>query len=136
MSSGLMPHISILVHLQCQLIRALFNQFGPIDRFCFTVPSRGGVEACDEKWEFTKHGLGVKFVSSGGLVVDCHKNLDHSECFDAWRLSIFLESQGIDCIELGGERIGVEEREIASCLENLISSGEIKRADIEGVYRL
>jgi Domain of unknown function (DUF6896)/Protein of unknown function (DUF2185) len=81
-------------------------------------------------WSFKKHGLGLCFVSSQGVVVDVHRWLGRPELFDAWRLLQYVESVAPRA------QYPATEAELEANLEQLHGSGQIERATIEGGFRL
>ena len=81
-------------------------------------------------WSFKKPGLGLRFASSQGVIVDVHRWLGRPELFDAWRLLQYVESIAPSTAD------AATEAELEASLEQLRGSGQIERATVEGGFRL
>lgn len=92
---SLLDEITLFVRLQNCLVVCFVDKYqGVADWDLLTgVPRRGTLECCGESWKFMRHGRGIQFTSSVG-VIDAHTNFkSHPNAIDAHRLSIFLESR-------------------------------------------
>jgi hypothetical protein len=82
----------------------------------FDVPKHGNLIVIGQDWQFTKHGVGLKFERLvDGLLVDMHKYFDKPELFDASRVKHFLYSYSIRPTE----------REIFQGLSKLVERGKL-----------
>jgi uncharacterized protein DUF6896 len=80
------------------------------------------------RWDFIKHGAGVRFVRRGfepHVVLDLHRHFGHPRVIDQWRMSQFIESLGNP---LTKERV-------AELLEEMCKAGDLIHLG-NGEYRL
>lgn len=111
------------LRLQRCLLHAMTLQFDREMRspFILDVPKRGTVEACDGIWEFTKHGVGMRFRrTSDSIVIDVPRDVDAACIFDAHRLSQFLESSW---------HVEISESQVEHELLRMVDSREIATSD-------
>ena len=84
-----------LIARQVELVSEWARQFG-LEMILTAAPSTGNITVTSGEWTFRRHGLGVCFTHHpSNQCVDIHDKFDEPELFDAWRLELFLESQGI-----------------------------------------
>jgi len=98
-------HISNLVILQQKLLREfyqlidpdLINSQGDLSIFAKKAIKSKTIRIDGENWTIGFHGVGACFTrESDKVVVDFDKHLNKPNCFSPWRLSLYLESIGID----------------------------------------
>ncbi len=131
-AAELIGFIRELLVLQERLVAAFRNAF-PRSRdwqFLLDFPSFGELNLDGAMWSFRKHGSGLRFVSSQGVIVDAHCWLGRPELFDAWRLLQYVESV------VPRAEVPASEAELEASLEQLHGSGQIERATIKGGFRL
>jgi len=107
------------------LILALFKKQFPQAKdwnYLLDFPSTGQLKIANDMWVFHKHGVGLRFESSRGTIVDIHSRISEPDILDAWRLLQFLESKKI--VEEG--QIG--ERDLDELLETLVVENILESA--------
>jgi hypothetical protein len=121
-----------LVGLQTSLIGAFQVLFPNVRdwKWMLDSPTRGELESAGETWRFQKHGSGLRFVSTSGVIVDIHREVDRPGTFDEWRLSQFIES--LDT----GTAPKLRETGIEQCLAELVRAGTLVRVDGGALYQL
>lgn len=82
-----------------------------------------------ETWRFNRHGAGVAFTSSSGVVVDVHRGVEQPDVIDAWRLVRYLETSGA----VGRDQL--HETAVDAELLTLTKQGQLAIADSSGGYR-
>ncbi|WP_323762334.1 DUF6896 domain-containing protein [Maricaulis sp.] len=84
-----------LIDCQVELVSEWARLFG-LDIVLTDAPPTGRIKVASGDWTFRRHGSGVCFTHEPSTRrVDVHDNFDKPELFDAWRLELFLESQGV-----------------------------------------
>jgi hypothetical protein len=121
------------VELQDNLISAFREAFPQIAdwEYLLDCPKSGDFWALEEEWEFHRHGAGICFTGQkSGKVVDAHWGISSSpRAFDAWRLSQYFESIGIETIGYLSDVFEVCDEDGAEALLNsLLKDGEIATA--------
>lgn len=61
-------------------------------RFLTDFPRSGELRLGGESWMFKRHGAGLMFTNSAGMVVDIHRDIVTPQAFDAYRLAQYIES--------------------------------------------
>jgi hypothetical protein len=56
------------------------------------LPRRGHVHAQGALWNYSRHGLGIKFESEEGIVVDIHDHLLEKNVIDVHRVTEYVTS--------------------------------------------
>lgn len=100
--------ISTYKRLQVRLVADFLVDVRPSDlEFFHDVAPRGELESGGERWEWSRHGAGVEFTrTKDGVVVDAHVGLaEVPEAIDGWRLSTYLESLGVESVDVEGRFI-------------------------------
>lgn len=104
MGAGAIPKISLheirqaaikVERLQNKIRRVFFllNSDAKDFRLLGDFPSSGSLECDGKAWSYKKHGLGYRFLSEHGQVVDVHNHLKRNSCvLDAHRLTEYLLS--------------------------------------------
>jgi len=95
MMRELILYIEEYILIQCALLQAFKSKFTNLEdwKWLLDFPRSGEVSIEGESWTFKKHGAGLMFSSSDGIVVDAHDMLENEEVIDAWRLEQFIESK-------------------------------------------
>lgn len=57
------------------------------------LPRHGSISASGVTWNFTRHGLGVRFEGDNSIVVDIHNHLLEKRIVDAYRISEYIASK-------------------------------------------
>ncbi|ARM12379.1 hypothetical protein Bra5_CH02157 [Rhizobium phaseoli Brasil 5] len=101
------------VNLQRQLFSAFSQGYPQANDFTslLNFPRSGAVVVDGQRWNFAKHGLGLRFVREHPvpqLVVDMHDQFGDCVKVDWWRLSLFLESMGVAIERLEAEQAVLE----------------------------
>jgi hypothetical protein len=75
------------------LLRELFASFPECvrDEFLFDLPKVGILQ--HSNWTFRKHGVGARFSSPSGVVVDVPDRKHMTGYIDRWALAEFIDSQ-------------------------------------------
>lgn len=123
--------VRAFVALQRRLVDALrlANPAARDFRFMFNFPKTGEVTVEGEPWRFDRHGAGVAFTSTSGVIVDVHRGFEQPDVVDAWRLVRYLETSGA----VGGDKL--DETEVDAELRVLAQHGQLKPVDSSGGYR-
>lgn len=103
------------------------------DRTTFrSTPQRGVIEHAGKRWEFTRHGAGVRFISSDA-VVDPHVEITtEPTAVDGWRLWQFCDSRGIEALTFESERFDATDHcALEALLRRLNAAGHVRRAETE-----
>ena len=112
--------------LQNDLVKALFKAY-PMAKdieWLLDFPKNGYVHVNGDKWNFSKHGKGIRFFMEGsniGKVIDVHDNISFPELADTWRL---LQYFSLD-----------DENQLKVLLNNMVISGELEKIS-DKLYRL
>lgn len=93
-------NLKLFVEQQFSLINELRKTYPELgnDKFLFSLPKQGGLTVSEEYWDYTKHGAGIRFIRRRPLpniVIDAHEKLDRATHFDSYRISEYVESNGI-----------------------------------------
>lgn len=127
----LVDELKIFVTYQEQLLAYVWSHHKkqPQKQYeLYNIPKSGLFSLKDRDWKWRRHGAGIRFEEcESGLVVDPHKHVEtHPKIFDAWRVSLFLESKGLLEILVGNEVFSTDdERSVKSALEALRKNGTI-----------
>ncbi|MBX5242719.1 DUF6896 domain-containing protein [Rhizobium sp. NLR22b] len=102
-----------LLNLQHKLLSAFTRNYPEANDFTslLNFPRSGALVVDGERWNFVKHGLGLRFVREEPvpqLVVDMHDQLGNYDKVDWWRLTLFLESMGISIGRIEAEQAVLE----------------------------
>jgi hypothetical protein len=101
-----------------------FLAFSDLDR----LPKEGVIAILGKEWAFRRHGAGIKFTSSDGVVVDAHRAVTVVNGIDAWRLARYLSSI---------EKIDVSHRDLEKMFSDLSKAGDLCLSDkSDEVYEL
>lgn len=94
-----------------------------------STPHSGTIEHRGMRWEYTRHGAGVRFNSDQG-VLDAHIEIaTEPTAVDGWRLWQFCESRGIEALTFDGKRFdATDDRALHELLRHLSAAGHITRA--------
>jgi hypothetical protein len=84
------------------------------------LPKAGTITALESEWAFRRHGAGVKFVSSDGVIIDAHRSVTVLGGIDAWRLARYLSSI---------QKSDVNHRDLEKTLSELLETGDIRPSD-------
>lgn len=117
-------------HLAKELLRTrVFT-----DRALFTDLPDGTLELAGAVWSFRRHGAGVGFRSSAGVVVDAHIGLLAApRGIDAWRLLSYAESRGIEELTWNGKHFAVaDEATMEAALKQMLSDGALASERVDG----
>jgi hypothetical protein len=99
-----------------------------IEKYLSSVPKNGEVFVNSAQWIYKKHGAGIRFTNSDGVVVDAHTICqDALGAFDAWRILLYAESLGLS---------DLDEREVSSILASLRDKGFLVFTSEEKCYVL
>jgi hypothetical protein len=131
-----MPAIDIHVFiprylgLQSRLIRAFLDQCKPRDLVRFRGVPPGSLELDGTKWNYSRHGGGILFLSEQGIRVNAHAaSVQFPEGFDGGRLFEYLESLKIGSVCFGASAYQVGKREMDALLI------ELARVDLVQEFR-
>ncbi|WP_411195924.1 DUF6896 domain-containing protein [Rhizobium sp.] len=102
-----------LISLQHQLSLAFARSYPQANDFIslLNFPQSGALVVDGQRWNFVKHGLGLRFVREEPvpqLVVDMHDQFGDYAKVDWWRLTLFLESLGIPIERIEAEQAVIE----------------------------
>ncbi|WP_156429811.1 DUF6896 domain-containing protein [Burkholderia sp. FL-7-2-10-S1-D7] len=61
-------------------------------KYLTDLPRQGYIRALGKNWTCTRHGLGVRFESDEGVVVDVHNRILDKRIVDAHRISEYIYS--------------------------------------------
>jgi len=127
----LITHIRELLTLQEKLAEAFRDKHPNLHdwEWLLDFPKSGELQLDEERYEFRKHGAGLRFTDSIGRVVDMHCWLTNPGVFDAYRLLQYLES-----VVPSNVSILMTERDLEVRLENLRRSGQIRQAETRGFH--
>ncbi len=135
--SKLLPVVPIerireFVELQSGLLRAFQASFPRVRdwEFLLDAPKSGEVRLHGERWEFQRHGAGLRFSNAQGIVVDIHSHVQERECVDAWRILQFIESAYAE------QHDEFREKDIDACLEIHAGKGRVLRCPEQGLFRV
>ncbi|MBX5192790.1 hypothetical protein HJB86_28555 [Rhizobium sp. NZLR3b] len=89
-----------LINIQHQLFLAFTRNYPEASDFTYLLnfPRSGALVVDGQRWNFVRHGLGLRFVREEPipqLVVEMHDQFGNYAKVDWWRLTLFLESMGI-----------------------------------------
>jgi hypothetical protein len=129
----LLPEIIRLLRLQTSLLTSFRSLFPNLRdwKWMLDSPRSGELETVGEKWAFQKHGVGLRFVSASGVVVDMHREVGRPNVFDQWRLCQFVESLH------PGWAPELLKHQIANSLAELVRAGMVVRVNGVGeLYQL
>ncbi|MBZ5795173.1 hypothetical protein K8353_34145 [Burkholderia contaminans] len=96
-------------------------------KYLTDLPRRGYVDLLGERWSYRRHGLGVRFESERGLVIDVHKYILNKNVVDAHRICEYVISAKKD-IE-GGVDVY---QDCVEALRNMELVGVVKKMDADG----
>ncbi len=114
---------------QEKLLQLFFIENPRLKDFKFQTdfPKSGAVSVGDEIWCYTKHGLGYRFSSEHGVVIDVHNDFNKgSSLIDAHRLTEYLLSTGMPSNESDDLYAAIE-----SGLSKLQAQGLLKRVETQ-----
>jgi hypothetical protein len=57
------------------------------------VPRHGHIDVSGARWDYFRHGIGVRFESEMGIVIDIHNLFLEKNIVDAYRISEYLLSK-------------------------------------------
>src|SRR5438132_540026 len=81
---------------QASLVRHFMSQFSPKDTLRFRDAPNGTFVLNGVSWNHRRHGSGVVFTNSGGVVINAHVAMAaHPAAVDGGRLFEYAESRGI-----------------------------------------
>jgi hypothetical protein len=101
-----------------------FLAFSDLDR----VPKEGVLAILGKEWTFRRHGAGIKFTSSDGVIVDAHRAVTVVNGIDAWRLARYLSSI---------KKFDVSHRDLEKTFSELSKTGDLHLSGkSEEVYEL
>lgn len=85
-------HFAVLQRKLCTALADEFDLTGDME-VVFKLPSKGCIDLGGTSWQFTRHGVGVRFIdSSSNTVIDAHKYpISCPNALDAWRLLQYFE---------------------------------------------
>ncbi|MGU7773981.1 DUF6896 domain-containing protein [Burkholderia sp. MR1-5-21] len=96
-------------------------------KYLTDLPRHGYVNVLGEKWDYRRHGLGVRFEGEHGLVVDIHNYILSRGVVDAHRICEYILSTTKE-IEDGVDVY----RDCAEALRNMELVGVVKKMDVDG----
>lgn len=99
MKEELLDHIICYQKLQTELVRSFLNTNDSCHdiQYLTDFPKKGEIILNGEIWHFRIHGVGVSFKNKKtGVIVDPNSYITYIDIFNTWRLSIYLESIGIN----------------------------------------
>lgn len=123
------PLVDVLVELsglQEQLLDELHRRFPMVaDARPWGWPARVSLEIGDTTWEGFRHGLGYRFASADGRVVEAHDRIASSPYpIDAYRVLEYAESTGVESVWAdNGRRVEIEDGPLQDALVRLVSTG-------------
>ncbi|WP_432444621.1 DUF6896 domain-containing protein [Rhizobium leguminosarum] len=102
-----------LLNLQHQLFSAFAQHYPQANDFTLLLnfPRSGAIVVDGRRWNFVKHGVGLRFVRelpAPHLVVEMHDQFGDCAKVDWWRLTLFLESMGVTIERVGAEQAVLE----------------------------
>lgn len=86
----IVEYVALQSGLQDELIR--YNKTVKDWKYLIDLPRRGSVNVNGVLWDYSRHGLGVRFESNG-IVVDVHNLLLKKGIVDAHRISEYIRSK-------------------------------------------
>lgn len=125
-------HLATFRALQRALLNELSKTVDLTREFFNDIPP-GEIKHDRKVWSYRGHGRGVAFEHSG-VVVDAHVAPSMFDVVDAWRLSLYFDSLGIESVLSGGCASSVTDHEsVSALLETLVESGALVHKRVEGV---
>lgn len=112
--------------LQSDLAEAFFKSFPDVTdmEWLLDFPKNGCIQINGDKWIFTKHGKGIRFVKNNAndsKIVDINSHIYSPELVDIWRLSQYFKH--------------CNEKQIKNILDEMTSHGTLEKVS-EKFYRL
>jgi len=95
-------------------------------KYLTDLPRRGYIHVLGKNWTYTRHGLGVRFESGEGAVVDVHNQLLDKKIVDAHRIGEYIYSV---CKDIDDDANLYEECEVE--LNNIKMTGQIELMDVQ-----
>ncbi|WP_088937224.1 hypothetical protein [Rhizobium sp. N122] len=102
-----------LLNIQYQLFSAFTQDYSHANDFTLLLgfPRSGALVVDGQRWNFVKHGSGLRFVRelpAPQLVVEMHDQFGDCSKVDWWRLTLFLESMGVTIERVEAEQAVLE----------------------------
>ena len=118
--------------LQRSLVKTLMRDFKPKSTNIFRDIKSGVLQIEDNiSWKYVRHGIGVRFTSNSGEIVDAHVGMvEHPETFDAWRIEQFLESIAVTQLDFNGTTYEIDfddEKSVQRVLSAMTDAGVLER---------
>jgi hypothetical protein len=115
-------------HTQRGLVGNLLALVRVRDREYFSDLSDGFLNFEGETWSYRRHGAGVAFRSSRGVLVDAHVAMVALPgAIDAWRLFLYFDSIGIQELAYRGRTFVIDgEGNVQSLLEEMAALGVVR----------
>ncbi|MFL9911157.1 DUF6896 domain-containing protein [Paraburkholderia sp. RL17-337-BIB-A] len=89
--TALMEFVALQSALQDKLFKS--NATAQDWKYLTDLPRYGCVHAQCAKWNYSRHGLGVRFENEDGIVVDVHNHILEKGVVDAHRMNEFILSK-------------------------------------------
>ena len=110
-------HVLYFFNLQQDLVEAFFEKNPDLKdmEWLLDFPKSGDVHVNGERWIFTRHGKGIRFIAenvSPRKIVDVNSQIRSPELIDIWRLSQYFSSN--------------DESHIKKMLSNMVTDGELE----------
>lgn len=96
-------------------------------KYLTDLPRRGDLSVRGEKWNYVRHGLGVRFVGESGIVIDVHRDILNRRVVDAHRVCEYILS--VTNFEVDG--VDIYQR-CVEYLRGMEKGGLLKKMDADG----
>lgn len=134
MNDNMIDIIEKYLNTQHLLISRMQEIYGKFDQFLFSIPNSGSIALSGSSWNFQKHGVGIRFIDSAGIAVDAHCAIGNPNAFDAWRISTYLLSLGLESICFKSNEYMVNNGQIETILLDMLEMGLIKHDPMSDCY--
>jgi hypothetical protein len=98
------------------------------DQEYFSDLPDGLVDFEEERWSYRRHGAGVAFRSTRGVLIDAHVAMvDLPGAVDAWRLYLYFDSVGVQELAYCGRAFVIDgETHVQELLEKMEALGVVR----------